>query len=279
MIATLEAGARANRSAACRRGSIDSIEPPGRLVATGDLHDNPVHLARLIEAAGLEGSDPAHLTLHEVIHGDRLVSGLDMSYRVLTRVADLKARHPEHVHTLLGNHELAQMMGHLIAKDGVRCVDAFNAGVEYVFGDAAEAVSRAVNEFIRSMPIALRVHTPRGDILCAHSLPPAAAMARFDTSILYRDLREEDLIIRGTVHAMTWGRGYDAGGLEDLTERWGIWYFILGHEHTANGWKFVQPNAVVLNSDHENGVYLPIDLNNPPRPEEAGLRTVRLAGA
>lgn len=277
MIAALEAGARANRAAACRRASIDYIEPPGRLIATGDLHDNPIHLMRLIRAAGLDGPEPAHLTLHEVIHGDRLVSGLDMSYRVLTRVADLKARHPEHVHTLLGNHELAQMMGHLIAKDGVRCVDAFNAGVEYVFADAAQDVTDAVNGFIRSMPIALRAHTARGDILCAHSLPPAAAMARFDTSILTRDLTDEDLNIRGTVHAMTWGRGYDAGGLEDLTERWGVWYFILGHEHTMNGWQFVPPNAVVLNSDHENGVYLPIDLARPPRPEEAGARTVRLA--
>jgi hypothetical protein len=281
VIAALQAGARANHTAACRRASIDFIEAPGRLIATGDLHDNPMHFMRLVRAAGLDGSVPAHLashlTLHEVIHGDRLISGLDMSYRVLTRIAALKARYPELVHTLLGNHELAQMMGHLIAKDGVRCVDAFNAGVAYVFGEASDEVSDAINLFIRSMPIALRVHTPRGDILCAHSIPPAAAIARFDTSILTRDLTPEDYNIRGSVHAMTWGRGYDAGGLEDLTERWGVWYFILGHEHTTNGWSFVPPNAVILNSDHENGVFLPIDLADPPRPEDAGKKVVRLA--
>ena len=28
--------------------------PPGRLIATGDLHDNPVHLERLVEAAALD---------------------------------------------------------------------------------------------------------------------------------------------------------------------------------------------------------------------------------
>ncbi len=47
------AGARANREAACRRGSVDAIEPPGTLIATGDLHDNPLHFQRLVQVAGL----------------------------------------------------------------------------------------------------------------------------------------------------------------------------------------------------------------------------------
>src|SRR3954462_11671835 len=95
--AALMAGARANREAACRAGSIDRIEAPGTLIATGDLHDNPLHLSRLVAAAGMiesrdEGtqgrrdevnehvdpwaspsvpsslrpSAPAHLVLHEI---------------------------------------------------------------------------------------------------------------------------------------------------------------------------------------------------------------------
>lgn len=44
---------RANREAACRQGSIDVIRPPGVLVATGDLHDNPVNFARLVNVAGM----------------------------------------------------------------------------------------------------------------------------------------------------------------------------------------------------------------------------------
>jgi hypothetical protein len=281
VVAALRAGANANRTAKCRRLSIDYIEGPGRLIATGDLHDNPMHFSKLVRAAGMDGSVPpelvSHLTLHEVIHSDRLLNGMDMSYRVLARVADLKSRFPEHVHTMLGNHELAQMMNHIIMKDGVRSVEAFNAGVYYIFGERCDEVYDAILDFIRSMPIALRVHTPKGDILCAHSIPPAAIMTRFDTTILSRELSEEDYGIRGAAHAMTWGRGYDAGGLEDLTERWGVWYFVLGHEHTDRGWNFVPPNAVVLNSDHSQGVFLPIDMSNPSRPEEVGRRVVRLA--
>jgi hypothetical protein len=273
VITALRDGANANRTAKCRRNSIDYIEAPGRLIATGDLHDNPMHFSKLVRTAGLDGDAPtdasAHLTLHEVIHSDRLLQGMDMSYRVLARAAALKARFPELVHVLLGNHELAQMMNQTIIKEGIRSVDAFNAGVNYVFGGRMEEVYAAIDEFIRSLPIALRVHTAKGDILCAHSLPPAAVMSRFDTTILSRNLTEEDYQSRGAAHTMTWGRGYDAEGLEDLTERWGVWWFILGHEHAEMGSKFVAPNAVILNSDHERGVYLPIDLSNPPRPEEA----------
>ncbi len=264
-------GAAANRDASCRDASIDRISAPGRLIATGDLHDNPVHFARLVEAAGLRDDDDpdqrAHLTLHEIIHPETLVSGMDFSYRALARVAALKARHPEHVHTLLANHELAQVLGSGIIKNGVRVVEAFRDGLHYAFAGEAERVEDAITQFVLSMPIALRVCTPRGDILCAHSLPGPAMMQRFDPSILTRELTEEDYEPRrGSVHLLIWGRGYDAELLEDLVERWGVNMFILGHEHAPSGVTLVEPNALVLSSDHARGVYLPIDLDDPPAP-------------
>lgn len=289
----LHAGAAANRSASCRRGSIDVVEAPGRLVATGDLHDNPVHFARLVHAAGLgrapgvpdeEGEaelpDPAHLTLHEIIHSDRFMNGMDFSYRALARVAALKAEHPEHVHTLLANHELAQIVGAGIVKHGVRVVEAFNAAVEFAFGDDHERVTAAIDAFVRSMPIGLRCVCPAGDILCAHSLPGLAMMGRFDPTILSRDLTDDDYAPRtGSAHLMVWGRGYDAEQLEDLTERWGINLFVLGHEHAEHGYALVEPNALVLNSDHGRGVYLPIDLDHKPRLRECPALVQRLDGA
>ena len=262
------------------------IDAPGALIATGDLHDNPFHLERLVEAARMdqpaaEGEPGPHLTLHEVIHADRLVNGLDFSYRALARVAQLKAEFPERAHVLLANHELSQIIGAGIVKDGVRCVDAFNDGLAYVFGAEWERVARAVERFIRSMPLALRCCGPRGDVLCAHSLPGPEGMARFDTTILDRDLTDDDYQPRrGSAHVMVWGRGYDADQLEDLVERWGVGLFVLGHEKADNGVLVVPPCAVVLNSDHSRGVYLPIDLGNPPRAEEAAamVRPLALAG-
>ena len=276
----LDDAAHANLHARCRRGSVDVIEAPGRLIATGDLHDNPVHFEALVMAANLsEGATgaPSHLTLHEVIHSDRLVQGMDFSHRALVRVAALKARHPELVHTLLANHELSQVVGSGILKHGIRVVDAFNDGVDYAFGEDAPRVRGAIERFIRSMPLALRCRTPRGDILCAHSVPDVGVMQRFDPSILERDLNDADYEPRrGSAHLMVWGRGYDADQLEDLVERWGVSMFILGHEHAEVGVRLVEPNAVVLNSDHERGVYLPIDLAAPPPVQEAVRSVIAL---
>ncbi len=298
--------ARASREAGCRQGSIEVIEAPGILLATGDLHDNPFHLNRLVELGGLGGESETarqgdsetggqegretgedagalggdspvslsrsiadrclpHVTFHEVIHSDRLLNGLDLSYRALARIAELKVGAPERVHPLLANHELAQIVGAGIVKDGVKCVEAFNDGLGYVFGDDWEGVSEALGEFIRAMPLALRCRTPTGDILCAHSLPATGSMGRFDTTILSRELTEADYVPRvGSAHLMVWGRGYDAEQLEDLVERWGVNLFVLGHEKADDGYLIIPPCAVVLNSDHERGVYLPIDLDHPP---------------
>ncbi len=277
---TLLDGARANTQAACRKGSVDLIEPPGRLIATGDLHDNPLHLARLVEAAGLGGPDPAHLVLHDIIQGGRHINGMEFSIRARARVAAHNSAHPDHVHVLLANHELSQMVGAGIVKDGVKVVEAFNEALAAAFGDAAPSVDEAVRAFVRSMPLALRCQTPAGDILCAHSLPAPWAMSRFDTTVLTRDLTDDDYEPRqGAAHLMVWGRGYDAEQMEDLVERWGVNMFILGHEHVDNGVAFVPPCAIVLNSDHERGVYLPIDLRKPPRPEQAAAMVVPLATA
>ena len=214
--------------------------------------------------------DPKHLLLHEVIHSDNLMNGMDFSYRALARVAALKADHPELVHTMLTNHELSQVIGAGIIKGGVRVVEAFNAGLEFAFGDDHERVADAIAEFVRSMPIALRCVSRIGDILCAHSLPGVGVMHKFDATIIERDLTDDDYMPRkGSAHLMVWGRGYDADQLEDLVERWGINLFILGHEHVPGGARLIKPNAVIINSDHNEGVYLPIDLEHPPRAEDA----------
>ena len=53
-----DAGAQANLDAACRNGSLDIIHAPGRLIATGDLHDSRANFDKLVAAAGLRESDP-----------------------------------------------------------------------------------------------------------------------------------------------------------------------------------------------------------------------------
>ncbi|MFG0251755.1 MAG: metallophosphoesterase [Phycisphaerales bacterium JB038] len=249
--------AEATLSADCRRGCADRIAARGRLLATGDIHDNPVHLGRILTLAELEADPDHHVTFHEVIHGDNLIGDMDFSYRMLARIAELKLRFPEQVHALLGNHELSQIVGAGVLKHGINCVEAFNEAVEFTFQDEAERVREAIECFIRSMTLALICDN---GVLCAHSLPGPHDLAEFDLDVLDRDLEEADFVRHGSAHRLVWGRRLSSEHLEALAERWGVRLFVLGHMLAEMGWQILPPNAIVLNSDHERGCVLPLDL-------------------
>ena len=287
--------------------------PAGTLIATGDLHDNPLHLARLVKAAGIDAAweareahgsgepchqeqkeakaeehglespchgGPCHITLHELIHGDRLVNGMDYSYRVLARVAAMKSAFPERVHVLLANHEIAQLSCTPVAKDGVRCNEAFDEAIDAAFGDDAANVREAVGEFLRSLPLAVRFRCAgvKGDVVCAHSLPGIEMMSTFDFGALERDLTPDDFATRtGTARAMTWGRAHEPAQIAELAAKWNARLFILGHEKAEQGWTIISPQAIVLNSDHEQGVYARLDLTRELKAEDVARECVRLA--
>lgn len=316
VIDALRRGAQACRDAACRRAGAGSIElvrvspadrgtAGGRLIATGDLHDHPLHLMRLCRAAGLEpppaddgsgggalsevdGAGVSHLTLHELIHGERLTNGMDFSYRVLARAAALKAEHPEFVHVLLANHELAQATGQQVAKDGVRCNQAFDEALDTTFDDRADDVRAAVRELVMSLPLAV-VFAGAGEdgverrVLCAHSLPSPETMSRaadaFEPGVLERALETRDYTARvGSAHMMVWGRGQTDAQIRTLGERWGIDLFVLGHEKAPEGTLVLSEQAAVLNSDHDRGVYVPIDLGESMTASGLAERAVALSG-
>jgi Calcineurin-like phosphoesterase len=241
----------------CRRGCTERLPERGRLLATGDIHDNPVHLGRILTLAELEADPDHHVTFHEVIHGDHLIGDMDFSYRMLARIAELKLRFPEQVHALLGNHELSQIVGAGVLKHGINCVEAFNEAVEFTFHDDAPQVQEAIERFIRCMALALICEN---GILCAHSLPGPHDLAEFDLDVLGRDLVEADFIRHGSAHRMVWGRRLTPEHLEGLAERWGVRLFVLGHMLAETGWQVLPPNGIVLNSDHERGCVLPLDL-------------------
>lgn len=245
-----------------RAASIIRLPRRGRLLATGDLHDNPFHLDAILKLAKLDASADRHVILHELIHGENLINGMDFSYRMLVRLAELKLRYPDQVHPLLGNHELAQMSGAAVGKGAGDSTTLFNDALDFTFGDDAGRVREAIAGFIRSWPIALVTDS---GVLCAHSLPRETAMDMFDKSLLMRELRDDDYESRiGSAYLMVWGRGHSAAHLDHLAELFGVKLFILGHERAETGIEPVGSRGVVLNSDHERGAALPIDLSAEP---------------
>ncbi len=263
-----------------RHGSIVRIPARGVLLATGDLHDNPIHLRRLLRVADLERDLDHHVVLHELIHGERLVDGVDLSHRMLLRAADLVLRFPGQAHPILANHEIAQATGRGVSKGAGNSVELFNDGLDYAFADAWSDVAEALNTFVRAMPLAL-MSDPDPDgrsVFCSHSLPSPAALRFMDLDVFERPLVDDDFIgPSGAAYLMTWGRGMTPEHLGFLAERWGVALFCLGHQFAETGIELLAENAIVINSDHERGAVIPIDLSHIPTAEEAFLRAVPLA--
>jgi hypothetical protein len=262
------------RQSPVRSASIVRLPPRGRLLATGDLHDNPVHLQKIIRLARLEAAPDHHVILHEMIHGERLINGLDLSHRMLARVAELVIRFPSQAHPLLANHELAQMTGRGVSKGAGNSVELFNDGLEFVFGDDSESVAESIRDFIRAMPLAL---IAGHGVLCAHSLPAPHMMKHFDASVIERDLKHEDYQPpHGAAHLMVWGRQHTPQQLDDLASAWKVNAFCLGHEHVETGFEAKPPRLILLNSDHDFGAVLPIDLTQPLDFEQAMMSVIPL---
>lgn len=242
-----------------RFGSIVRIPAEGNLLATGDLHDNPMHLAKVVELARLEKSAANHVVVQELIHGERLINGLDLSYRMLVKIAQLLQKYPGQVHPLLANHELSQMDGHPVSKGGANMTENFDEGLEWVFGEEADTVAAALRTFVRAMPLAL--FTGNG-VCCAHSLPGPSQMARFDTEIINRPLEDEDYApLVGSAWMMVWGRGQTSEQMEALAEEWNVKLFCLGHAFVENGIAIGGPRTILLNTDHERAtvLWMPLD--------------------
>lgn len=272
----LSAAAAAMREAPNRQGSVSMVEGRGSLLFTGDLHDNPTNLSKVIHCSRITEDPNAHVILHELIHGERLVNDLDLSYRMLLKVASLVLEHPGRVHVLLANHELAQMAGHSVSKGGGCMTTLFDHGLQRIFKDEAYLVAAAIGEFVRALPLAAR--TENG-VLCAHSLPGPTMMDRFDRGVLDRDLEHSDYDpMDGSAWMMVWGRGQTEAQMEMLAEEWGISLFCLGHAYVENGIGIGGPRTILLNSDHEQAMALPIDLGAPaPTVESAVFAAVPLA--
>lgn len=251
--------AQANRATPGRSGCVVDLPDRGRIVFTGDLHDHLDNFQAILKVARINYSPNYHIVFQEVVHGERLVNGNDLSYRTLARIAQLKLERPEQVHQVLSNHELSQLTGDAILKDGVGVVEAFRRGLGYVFGNDSERVDAAARAYIRSMPLAVRC---ANGVFCAHSLPAARHRETFDPGVLARELTDADLAApEGSAHVLVWGRGLAQTVADELAAAWNAKLFILGHQHVDMGFEPSGQTMLILNSDHNHGVALPVDLS------------------
>jgi hypothetical protein len=194
-----------------------------------------------------------------LIHGDRVDDNhADSSWQTLYQAAELKCDFPEQVHFLLANHDLAQIHGEGIMKAGMSVCEAFTAGVRRDFASAWHGVNVAISEFLLSLPLAVRA--PNKLLFC-HSLPADDEIEKFDYAIFDRALAGPDYRRRtGPVYQLIWGRNVSADKAAAFADKVSASIVITGHQPQEEGYFANGDRHLILASDHNRGVFLPIDL-------------------
>ena len=254
----LHQAADLNRADPRHNACVIDLPKQGMLLATGDLHDNTPALQRIAKQAKLDQSPNHHLVLHELIHGPTRLNGMDLSIRTLARACAVKCAYPEQVCFLLSNHELAQRRQEHVFKDCGSDIDAFNKGLDHLYGDAASTIHKAFDDYVDSLPLAIRC---ANGVMIAHSLPSPRKIEAFDTTVLAREITDDDYAANGSAHLMVWGRHQNQKIAQELADAWNVNAFVLGHQQAEMGWEEKTHNILILASDHGHGVCLPIDLS------------------
>ncbi len=249
-----------NRHDALLRGATLYFPDYGQLVMTGDIHGHRRNFEKLVKFCVLGQSAARHVILHELIHQEPVrLNDIDLSHEVLFEAAHWKCAFPEQVHFLQSNHEMAQLVGHEITKNGRFVLQAFEDGVAHTFGrNHMPRIMDAIKDFISSFPLAAR--TPHG-IFMSHSLPGPAEWPLFDPAVFERTINLEDFLETGPVYSLVWGRGQTTAELDDAALRLNAELFIVGHQPQETGFEVVGQRMLILASDHNHGVFLPINLS------------------
>ena len=260
VVETLGAAADENKMSALRQEQVVHLPEEGELWMTGDIHDHRRNFDKLMRAVDLGNNPQRHLVLHELIHGDRFdAEGAEDSWYTLYQAAELKCDFPEQVHFLLANHDLAQIHGKGIMKAGLSVCEAFTKGVRKAFGDQRNVVNVAVTEFLLSLPLAVRA--PNG-IFCCHSLPTNDQIDAFDFSIFDRPLEGKDYAPKtGPVYQLIWGRAMSPETVDKFLAAVNADLVITGHQPQEMGYAVNGEKHLIIASEHNQGVFLPIDLS------------------
>lgn len=238
-----------------RDGNTVTVEPGKDIIITGDLHGHRQNLMKILAYANLPANPDCRLVLQEIVHSDPDPrTGADRSVDVLLRAARLKNAHPEQVLFVLGNHDVAQATGNEITKGGRGVCEAFNQSVVDAVGpEAAGEVTAAINEFLLSIPVAIR--TP-GGVMILHTLPTPQRMAMAGKDIPAGPYSSDTLHRGGCVYEWTWGRNPAAEQIDDLAEHLGVSYFVLAHKRIETAYEIVGPKAVIITAEHDRGALL-----------------------
>ena len=186
ILATIRKATELMRSTPGRSGSVIALDEADEVMVVGDLHGNLPAFRQALAIAALDQHPRRHLVLQELVHeinkndDDRP----DRSHRLVDLVSALKCQYPERVHLILGNHELSELTGRIIGKDGQALNLRFRQGMELAYGARTQEVYQAYLDLFAALPLAVR--TPNRVFVC-HTLPDARYLDDLDLALFKAD--------------------------------------------------------------------------------------------
>jgi hypothetical protein len=254
----LNMGQEANNADKFRRGNVIHLPVDCSVVITGDLHGHRLNFKRIVAFCDLAKHPKRHVILQEVIHGGPEDSkGGDLSYHLLFDVAAYKARFPDRVHIIMGNHDTAFINNANVMKNGKEMNASMRAAVEREYSRAGGDIKLAIKQFLFSQPLAVRCENR---IFISHSLPASNEADKFDPRILDRQLRINDIVKPGSAYMLTWGRSHSQHLLDKMAKVLDADIFVLGHQRQEQGYNRAGHNLIILASDHNHGCILPLNV-------------------
>jgi hypothetical protein len=237
-----------------RKGNVVYLPPAGDVVILGDLHGDLDNLRHVVEWAALQRHPDRYLVLQELIHGGPDDGqGGDTSFRLIEEAATLKCRFRSQVQIVLSNHDLTEVTGGSILKNGKPTNKLFRKGIENAYGASFPLVYQAYMRFLGAIPYAVR--TVHG-LFVSHSTPSREALDGFDYSVFERPAALVDCQPGGSVYELVWGRYHDQASADRFAEAVGAQILVTGHQSSMPGVKAPTSRHVMLTSDGPLGAFL-----------------------
>ena len=246
-----------------RAGGVITLAKAAEVMVVGDLHGNISAFKQVLALAALDRHPGRHLVLQELIHGSLMYADDkgDRSHQLLDVFAALKCQYPDRVHHILGNHELSELTGRSIGKDGEGLNAKFRRGVETAYGASAGDIHESYKTLFGSLPIALR--TPNRVYVC-HTLPDAADLETLDLELLKANSwPEEAMKRRGTIYALTWGRDTEPETAEPIAAMDDADFFVTGHQPCDLGFRQANHRQIIIDGTNPYPSYCLFPTDQP----------------
>ena len=265
ILATVRRATVLFRATPGRSGGVITLDPARatEVMVVGDLHGNIQAFREVLKVSALGHNPRRHLVLQELIHGTRMYPDEqgDRSHQLVDLVCGLKCQYPDRVHLILGNHELSEITGRSIGKNGIALNALFRQGISTAYGDRGDAIYQAYLELFAALPLAVR--TPNRVFLC-HTIADGLELDGLDLEILKLDTWPPEALKRhGTVYCLTWGRDTAPETIDRFAEMVDADWFVTGHQPCDSGYRQANHRQVIIDGTDPNPTYCVFSTSDP----------------